>query len=431
MKIYITTILLIFYSIAYSQNKENPLDNYILNFQYQKALEYISTQEPTKELLLQQAMCYKALGSYQKAVEILEMLSTEYTENIRVKSELANCYTVLGRRQAGIDCYNDLILIDSTNLYYQIQKAELLYQGGKYDMALDLFYTVYSHNQSPNTLTQIAQCYEKMNQIDSAMVYYKSAWEVNPHDGFSAASLVNLCLKDKRIPEALAYSTRYMESDTTNQQMNLLNALTYYVMDNYEEAVTRFRKCYEAGDSSLVVNRSLGISYYSLKDNYEAEIYLDKAFRQDTTNNNVLYCLAVASNELADHKKAIPLFEKLLSRTIPTDLTLYLYYKGLASAYDKGSHFDNAVDSYLKALEYAGTNQKMTVYYTIGQLYENQMQDTDNALVYYRYYRGALNEYLEKQIKKDKPDEEHILDTKKRLGHLDEHIKSLQKKTKT
>jgi tetratricopeptide (TPR) repeat protein len=349
-------------------------------------LEYISTQEPTKELLLQQAMCYKALGSYQKAVEILEMLSTEYTENIRVKSELANCYTVLGRRQAGIDCYNDLILIDSTNLYYQIQKAELLYQGGKYDMALDLFYTVYSHTQSPNTLTQIAQCYEKMNQIDSAMVYYKSAWEVNPHDGFSAASLVNLCLKDKRIPEALAYSTRYMESDTTNQQMNLLNALTYYVMDNYEEAVTRFRKCYEAGDSSLVVNRSLGISYYSLKDNYEAEIYLDKAFRQDTTNNNVLYCLAVASNELADHKKAIPLFEKLLSRTIPTDLTLYLYYKGLASAYDKGSHFDNAVDSYLKALEYAGTNQKMTVYYTIGQLYENQMQDTDNALVYYRYY---------------------------------------------
>lgn len=430
MKKNIIILFLFFQITVFSQNTESTLNNYILNFQYQKALEYIATQKPTQELQLQQAVCYKALGSYQRAVDILQALSIEYPEDIRAKSELASCYILLGRRQAGIDCYNDLILIDSTNLYYKIQKAELLYQQGKYDLALSLFHAVYNNNQSSNTLTQIAQCYEKTNEADSAMVYYKSAWEMNPYDGFSAASLVNLCLKNKRIPEALTYSTQYMESDTTNQQMNLLNALIYYVMDDYEESVVRFKKCYDAGDSSLIVNRSLGLSYYSLNENYEAEIFLDKAYRQDTTNNNVLYCLAMASNELADHKKAIPLFVKLLDRTIPPDLTLYLYYKGLASAYDKGSHFDNAVDSYLKALGYAGTNQKMTTYYTIGQLYENQMKDTVNALLYYRYYRVALNEYLDKQMQKDEPDKEHIRDAKDRLRYLDEHIEDLQKKIK-
>lgn len=422
---------LIIHLVLFSQTTDNILHNYIDNFQYQKALDYITTQEPSPELQLQEAMCHISLGSYQKSVAILQKLTIEQPENVRIKSELARCYTMLGRRQAGIDCYDDLLHLDSTNLYYKRQKADLFYQQGKYGQALNLFQEVYDQNQSSNTLTQIAQCYEKMNQPDSAIVYYKSAWDMNFSDSFSAANLVNLCLKTDRNLEALAYSSTYIEKDTTDQQMNLLNALTYYMMDNYEEAINRFKKCYEAGDSSLIVNRSLGISYYSLKENYEAEIFLDKAFRQDSTNNNVLYCLAVSSNELADHKKAIPLFQKLLTRTIPTDLTLYLYYKGLASAYDKGSHFDDAAVTYKKALEYAGPNQKMTTYYTVAQLYENQMLDIDNALVYYKYYRVALNEYLDKQTKKDEPDEEHILDTKKRLKYLDEHIESVQKKVKT
>jgi hypothetical protein len=289
-----------------------------------------------------------------------------------------------------------------------------------------LFKEIYGRNNSPNTLTQIAQCFEKMNQADSAMVYFKAAWDTNPSDSYSAASLVNLCLKAGRSLEALAHSTTYLEKDSTDQQMNLLNALTYYVMDNYEEAISRFKKCYEAGDSSLIVNRSLGISYYSLRENYEAEIFLDKAFRQDTTNNNVLYCLAVSSNELADHKKAIPLFRKLLDRTIPPDLTLYLYYKGLASAYDKGSLFEDAVEAYKKALIYAGTNQKMTINFAIGQLYENQVKDSSNALIYYQNYRNDLNGYLEGLIRKNETDE-NIDDTKKRLKYLDEHIKELTK----
>ncbi|NDV96824.1 hypothetical protein D0T84_18200 [Dysgonomonas sp. 521] len=426
-KALILLLLLTIQITSYSQTVDNTLRGYIENFQYQKALEYITAQEPSPELQLQEAMCYMSLGSYQKAVAILQKLAVEQPENVRVKSELAKCYTMLGRRQAGIDCYDDLIRIDSTNLYYKRQKADLFYQQGKYGQALNLFQEVYDQNQSSNTLTQIAQCYEKMSLADSAIVYYKSAWDMNSSDSFSAASLVNLCLKTDRNLEALAYSSTYMEKDSTDQQMNLLNALTYYMMDNYEEAISRFRKCYEAGDSSLIVNRSLGISYYSLKENYEAEIFLDKAFRQDSTNNNVLYCLAVSSNELADHKKAIPLFQKLLNRTIPTDLTLYLYYKGLASAYDKGAHFDDAAATYKKALEYAGPNQKMTTYYTVAQLYENQMKDITNALAYYWLYRTSLTEYQDSLQKEENPDKSEILDIKLKIKYLDEHMGRLGK----
>ena len=68
---------------------------------------------------------------------------------------------------------------------------------------------------------------------------------------------------------------------------------------------------------------------------------------------------------------------------------------------------------------YAGTNQKMTINFAIGQLYENQVKDSSNALIYYQNYRKDLNEYLEGLIRKNETDE-NVDDTKKRLKYLDE-----------
>ena len=106
-------------------------------------------------------------------------------------------------------------------------------------------------------------------------------------------------------------------------------------------------------------------------------------------------------------------------------MTLYLYYKGLASAYDKGSHFDDAATTYKKALEYAGPNQKMTTYYTVAQLYENQMKDIANALEYYRLYRTSMTEYQESLQKGENPDKSEIQDITFKIGYLDEHMERL------
>ncbi|MDR1504916.1 MAG: tetratricopeptide repeat protein, partial [Prevotella sp.] len=372
MKKLITILCYLLFCSCYlfSQNNQNPLPDYLRSFQYQKALDYIETQEQTKELLIQKALCYKALGNYQKSLEILYPLSKEYATDVQIITEMAVCYEALSQRQASVDCYDELIRLDSANVYFKMQKADLLYQQGKYKESLELFRYVSKEHMMTNALKRVGQCFEKMNIADSAMMYFKEAWEVNPKDGFSAASLVNLCLKSKRSLEAVSYSDMYMEADTTDQQMNLLNALSYYSIDDYETAITKFEKCYEKGDSSLIVNRSLGLAYYSLNDSYTAQPFLERAYEMDTTNNNVLYCLAVTCNDMGEHKKAIPHFLRLLDRTIPPDLTLYLYYRNLGSAYDKGSHYQEAVDSYTKALAYGGENQQMNLYYMIGNISE-------------------------------------------------------------
>ncbi len=413
----------------FSQNDENRLSFYMHNFQYQKALEYISTQEPTKALLLQKVVCYKALNTYKEAIAVLEPLAAEYPQDIQIRSELAICYEAVGKKQSGIDSYDMLISMDSTNAYFKLQKADLLYQQGAYGKALTLYKSIYDDHGLANTITRSAQCFEKMNKPDSAIHYYSMALEIDSTDVNATANLINITLKRNNYLNAMVLSDNYISKDSTDKQINLLNALSYYGADLYEEAVTRFEKCRADGDSSLIVNRSLGIAYYSLNDSGRAMPLLEAAFEQDTLNNNVLYCLAMTYNDMAEYKKAIPYFNKLLDRTIPPDLTLYLYHRNLGLAYSKSSDYRKAADTYIKALEYAGDNQKMNLYYMIGQVYENALDDNVKAIEYYKLYKASLNAYLGRLKAKPETEEKEIRETTFTIRNLNLHLSNLSKET--
>lgn len=418
-------LLLFIVSQVYSQEVQNPLSDYLSNFQYQKALEYIDSQEPTKDLLKKKALCYKALGEHRKAIEILQPLSVEYPDEIQIISDLAVCYEATAQRQASIDCYDRLIQLDSTNLYFKNQKADMLYQQGKYDQALSIFHAVYNQNNSPTSLKRMGQCFEKMSMLDSAKVYFKEAWDRNPEDGFSVANLTNICLKQGSVHEAMAYSEKYMESDSTDQQINLLNALCYYKLDDYEESVNRFKKCYLDGDTSLIVNRSIGISYYSLNKSSEAMKHLESAYRMDTANNNVLFCLAVSYSDMAEYEKSITCYKKLLFRTIPEDLTLFLYFRNMASDYNRTMDYENALESYSEALKYANPNQKMNVYFILGVVCDNGLRDYKKAIEYYKLYRVSLAEYLKDQESKPETLPADIENTKNTIKNLEKRLREL------
>ena len=426
-KLLIVSLIFLFTENILSQDIDNELTSYIHNFQYQKALEYIEAQEPTKELLERKAFCNKVLGNYKETIEILKTLSDEYPDDRQFRVDLATAYANTGKLQESINCYDSLIHMDSTNSYFKIQKADLLYQQGNYKNALELYKTIYDQYGLTNMIKRSAQCFERINEPDSAMQYYSCAWKIDSTDSFSAANLINLNLKKEYYGNGQLLSEIYIKRDTTDKQINLLNALSYYMADLYEDAIPRLLKCHAAGDTSVIVNRSLGLCYYSLNDSYRAMKHLDIAFRQDTTNNNVLYCLAVSCNDMAYPERAITYFHKLLNRTIPPNLTLYLYYRNLALAYSKTSQYKESVDNYVNAINYGSDNQKMNLYYTIGDIYIKRIEDKKKALEYFKLYRISLDTYLENEKSKEKPDDQEIKETKEKIKHLDEYIVNLEK----
>lgn len=424
--------LLLFFVICYSfnliaQNNSDSLNYYLGKFQYFKAIEYIDKQEPDRDLLFQKALCYKALRDYKSSSLILQLLTTQFPEDIAIKSELAAVYEADGMLNAGVDCYDQLLAVDSGNVFFKTRKAELLFMDRAYPVAIELYHNIYNETKAIALLNRVGVCYERLNEIDSARYYYDMAWGIDSTNAFAAASLVNIKLKQRLYNDAIVLSEIFIHRDSLNKQMNLLNALGYYGTENYEESAKRFMKCYQAGDSSLIVNRSLGISFHSLNDSYNAYSFLGNAFRQDTTDNNVLYFLALASNDIGESQESISHLNKLLNRVIPADGLLYLCYNNLASAYSMVAEYDKVVDNYIKALDYSTDNQKVMLYYYISSLVEFNLRDNKMALYYYQQYEKSLVKYLAGLKEEENPNEYEIEDISKKIKNLADHIKQLEK----
>ncbi|MDR0798316.1 MAG: tetratricopeptide repeat protein [Dysgonamonadaceae bacterium] len=423
----VLTIIFLFGAIS-MRAQDSIATDYLRKAQYQQAVEYMDAQAPTRDLLYQKALCYKWLNNYSKALEILETAQEDYPGDIPIQLELAQCYEANLQYLKSIRCYEKLMASDSTNLYFRVRKADLLYRAEKYTTALENYRQIDPAAYNPAYLEKsIALCYEKLNKPDSAQIHYQAAWEADAHDVFSILSLVKLCIQQTDYEQALQYSENFLARDTTNTQMNALNAFTYYNLGEYEEAIRRFEKCRAAGDSSLLVNRSLGISYFFLQNDPAAYPYLQQVNERDSTNTTVLYALASVQYNLQRYPESILLYQKLIGHELPNPNTLCTYYTGLAKACEKDSLYADADQNYKVAIRYALSNmQKMELYFNLSTLLDFQLKDYTQAVFYYTQYQATLLNYLDALQEKPDIDSKEIKSIELKINELNKYIRKLK-----
>jgi tetratricopeptide (TPR) repeat protein len=398
------------------------LSTYLQNAQYLKAIEYIDQQEPTKELLYQKAICYKSLSDYSKAGEILESLSEAYPEDIPIRLQLALCYEATLLFGKSIVCYDKLVELDSTNTYFRVRKADLLYRSEKYQEALSVYFKIDTAYNPNYIIRSIAMCHDKLNQTEHARACYAEAWDLNPKDAYSALSLVKLLANRQEYRYALRCSEAFILQDSTNLQMNVLNAFIYYNTDQYDEALQRFEKCLAQGDSTLLVNRSVGNIYYIQGKDSLALPYLNQAYLQDTTNMIVLYSLANINCKLKLYPEALVCYTKLLDRLTSNGNLHFLVLKGMGMSLEGNGTYQDAMSFYKQAIQKTQfIDDQMDVYYRLANICENGMKDYNQTLFYYGKYRLSLFNY--QNSLKDEADIEEI---EQKLIALDEHIRKLK-----
>ena len=403
------------------QIETDTLQMYIRNAQYSKAIEFINRMEFTKELLYQKALCYRNLNNHYSAIDVLNQLLEEYPDDIPIILQLALCYDAISQYSKGIDCYDNLLRIDSTNTHFEVRKADLLFKAEKYSSALDAYSRI-DLSYNPNYLTRcIAMCYEKLNQQDMARDYFSKAWEINDQDSYSANSLVKIQVKEEDYLSAFDNSEKFIKMDSANATMNALNAFVYYNLNFYDVAIDRFEKCLQQGDSSLLVNRSLGIAYYITEKDSLAHPLLQHAFLQDTTNTNLLYVLGKVNFKLGYYPEAVECFTKLREKITISNFLLFTTNKELAMALEKNGEFQNAIDAYSAALRFSqNNNDRMELYFSMAQIWDKELKNYYNAISSYRQYRVTLDNYLD-SLK----DEREINEVETKLTALDEYIKLL------
>jgi tetratricopeptide (TPR) repeat protein len=419
-------------NLVWAQDLENveaaesdSLSFYLQNAQYGKAIAYIDNQqEPAKDLLYQKAICYKYLNDNLHAIEILESLSEAYPGDIPIQIQLALSYESTSLFGKSIACYDKLIEIDSVNTYFRMRKADLLYRSDKFQAALDEYYKIDQEYNPSYIIKNTAMCYDKLNQTELAKNCYAEAWTLNPRDAYSALSLVKILVKQENYPLALQHSEAFRQIDSTNLQMNVLNAFIYYNIDLYDEAEKRFRNCIAQGDSSLIVNRSLGNLYYIQKKDSLALPFLNRAYLQDTSNVNVLYSLANINYNLKLYPEALSCYTTLLNRLNSTDNLHFLVLKGIGMSFEGKEVYRDASIFYLQAIRKTQfVDDKMDVYYRLANMSENGTKDYNAAVHYYAQYRVSLFNYQSAQKEPGK-----IEEIEQKLNALDEHVRLLKER---
>jgi tetratricopeptide (TPR) repeat protein len=401
------------------KKESDELSVFLRNAQYQNAIAYIDRQEPTKDLLYQKALCYKYLNDYSAAITILESLAENHPADVSILLQLALSYESTQHFRKSIACYDKLVEIDSVNTYFRVRKADLLYRLEDYQAALSVYLKI-EPDYNPNyVIRSIAMCHDKLDQSERARNCYAEAWSINPHDAYSAVSLVKIFVKLKDYPFALRYSEDFMKMDSTNLQINVLNAFCYYNMSMNDEATKRLEKCREQGDSSLIVNRTLGNIYYIEKKDSLAVKYLNHAYLQDTTNMNVLYCLANSNYNLQLFPEAIDCYMKIVDRLDGSEALRFLADKGLGMSYEGNGKYLNAMSFYLRAVNITPyPEHKAEMYYRLGNLCEQNNKDYNFAISYYKKYRVSLVNYQSSL----KEEDEKIAEIEQKLEALDEHL---------
>lgn len=97
---------------------------------YNKILE----ENPTNLSVMKRLVCiYKAKNNCIKAIEELNKILQIYTTDTATWEELGELYLLESNYHAALFCYEELLILDSTNSNYHVRVADIYYTLGDYD----------------------------------------------------------------------------------------------------------------------------------------------------------------------------------------------------------------------------------------------------------------------------------------------------------
>jgi len=351
-------------------------------YNYQEALRLINKQENAMdvEMLYLKAQAYKGLNKFQNALDIYLQVYKQDSSNISVLVDIAESYKFLGNNPKALEYYMGFYKQDSTNQYIKLQIADCLFNMDKYEYAVNYYHELLEQDTTHYLARQLAKSYYNNEIENSAIQYYEIAVNLNHADKHSVYRLGSLCLKKEKYSLGIKATNAYIEIDSTNNKINILNGILLYKNREYQLAIDRFNKCLAQGDSSMTVFRYLGLSYFKDMDYYLAIPALEPVLLDDTMDFEMYYVMAKCYHNI-NNPKSIEYYHKLLDILTPAPTQLSAIYLEMYDAYKFLGNKQAAIGSLHNAIEMDSEN--IVLLNEIASYYLYTLEEKDSAYFYY------------------------------------------------
>ncbi len=285
------------------------------------------------------------------------------------------------------------LLVFGQNFDAIIQQADQAYKNNEIEKAKNLYIQATFLKQSPKAYLGAGDCYLALKQTDSALVYLKKAYLLNPNNPeinfklglayftglgnaqkaleyFKQAETLAPDSTNYQLYKALAYQALGDIKKAFNIYQNIMqtdtaNAYPYYFLGEYMYEIDSLSTAYRLINQAIAKNPK-NYNFYLLKGSIEFKAHLyanalqtaNQGLKYNPNSNRLLFLKAQALYELQKYSEAIPILEKLLLAN-EQDLNIYFY---LGWSYYYTGQYDKALDIATDALK---KNNKIQEFYQL------------------------------------------------------------------
>ena len=303
--------LLSYLSYVSDKPAETYIERQLANLQ--SALdEHPEDKVPLMHQILVYMFCKDPDEIIRYAFELLEAdVEMEYNDEIYLV--MARAYANKNDINQAIECYRKTIAIDPT---------------------------------SEDVIYELADLYEKQNDIDAALSVYDyldneaidcGKENMNRYKG-------TLYYNRKEFSKALDCYQRAYELSTDDSDWWIIESLgeTYWQMKNYKESSKWFKKALEIDPQSSNAHYGMGLCYQHTDDAYRALHHYFEAIKiKPDFTNAYINIAAVTINKQGDIKKGIEMLNKALENNNDKE-SLSLIYQNLSRVYHRTCEYDLA-----------------------------------------------------------------------------------------
>ncbi len=320
---------------------------------------------------------------YQAAAQYLKTFYTDTVADPAVLGRLGYCYRMAGDYAEAERYYLQLYRLDSLRISTLLSLAAVNVQRGRYLPAAKYYRQVIAvdttHAAAYEALSELMR---RQGDLELAYAYLERANYLQPSNSDIAYDFSQLCVNIEQYAKADSILQLALNADPDNGLLLLGKLRVAEKLTNYEEMVAIGERLRALGDESQQVLSLLARGYFHMDEFVDCEktyTHLLTVYKQ--MGEMDYYYLAMTYKAMKQYEQGLIYMDKVLEIAISPNTAFY--YGRKADLHDLANQPSAAASSYLRSFQFETISLH---YYSLAVLYDRKLNDSRNALRYYRLY---------------------------------------------
>lgn len=221
---------------------------------------------------------FDSLNDSEK-LEVLDIRLERHPKDAEALADRAMVLFNLGRTKEALADINKAVNLEPANVDYRMQQADLYFAGG-----------------------DVENSYKALSEAE----------KLDPKNNEVQLKMGEVTFYSRDYDRSLRCLTNVTERDPDNRTALFMKGFIYKEKGDTANAVTLLRRVCDLYPDYASAFEELGILYYTRHDPLAVE-YLNTALRLEPNNTNVLYALAMYSQEEGNMEQAESLYRQILT----------------------------------------------------------------------------------------------------------------------